>query len=118
MLYRLPADLTAKDLPTSVGRYPVGPSGRSVIRIEHWIRDEGAYGTVTRVSHADTSLSPRVPLGVRRVIGNVDRVIGRDEETGMSPWAYRAKRVSFAEAKNLIDHDTEEMIQHRKNPDT
>ncbi|MEE2901496.1 MAG: cupin domain-containing protein [Myxococcota bacterium] len=39
---------------------------------------------------------------------------GRDENKGMSPWAYRAHRVSYQKAKELIDYDTEKLIIQRR----
>lgn len=35
---------------------------------------------------------------------------GRGEDKGLSPWAYRAHRVSYGKAEELIDHDTEKLI--------
>ncbi len=39
---------------------------------------------------------------------------GRGDEKGPSPWAYRAQPVSYARAEELIDYDTERLIQQRK----
>jgi len=39
---------------------------------------------------------------------------GRGQDKGLSPWAYRAQRVSYAKAEELIDYDTEKLIQQRK----
>ena len=39
---------------------------------------------------------------------------GKGEDKGLSPWAYRAERVSYARAKELIDYDTEKLIIERR----